>query len=301
LETVSTQDKDRIQQAVAWARDDKPAYAQLYPLLEGLFILQAEVRETLKVAPPDLDPVTVGTRREAGFPMLRRWELPLDTDGAEVILKGVQELIPDDNALLRTAHRELEAALLDHADQREELWRSFMHHDWEPWEEWVTTDEVDLASLIFLARSCIKPSIEKVARALLNRFPVAKEWLRGYCPVCGSLPSLLILEGEGEQKSYCSWCGSLWPIRRLQCPACDNQDHGSRGYLYVEAEPHYRVQYCEACGVYFKQIDARERLYPPFLPLEELTTLHLDLLAQRAGWKQAPSPSPVVYGEGSRV
>ncbi len=299
--TASTQGKDRIRQAIAWARDDKPAYAQLYSLLEGLFIVQAEVRETLTVTPPDLDPVTVRTRREAGFPMLRRWEFPLDLQAAEVILKGVQEILPADNALLKTAHRELEAALRDRGDRREDFWRSFMHHEWEPWEEWVTTNEVDLASLLFLARSCIKPSLEKVAEALLNRFPVGKEWLRGYCPVCGSLPSLLILEGEGEQRSFCSWCASLWPIRRLQCPACDNQDHASRGYVYVEAEPHYRVQYCEACAAYFKQLDVRERLYPPFLPLEELTTLHLDLLAQRAGWKQAPSPSPVVYGPGSRV
>jgi FdhE protein len=301
LVTESAPNKDRIEQAIAWARDDKPAYAQLYSLLEGLFILQAEVRETLKVAPPELDPVAVRTRLEACFPMLHRWELPLDLDAAEVILKGVENILPEDNALLRAAHRELEAALREVAGEREGFWRSFMHHEWEPWEEWVTTEEVDLASLIFLARSCIRPSLEKVAEALLDRFPVQKEWLRGYCPVCGSLPSLLILEGEGEQKAFCSWCASLWPVRRLQCPACDNQDHSSRGYLYVEAEPHYRVQYCEACGVYFKQIDMRERLYPPFLPLEELTTLHLDLLAQRAGWKQAPSPSPVVYGEGSRV
>jgi hypothetical protein len=35
----------------------------------------------------------------------------------------------------------------------------------------------------------------------------------------------------------------------------------------------------------------------PYFPLEEWTTLHLDLIAQRAGWKQPPSPSPKVYGD----
>ena len=44
-------------------------------------------------------------------------------------------------------------------------------------------------------------------------------------------------------------------------------------------------------------IDARERLDFPYLPLEEWTTLHLDLLAQKDGWKLPASPSPAVYTE----
>jgi FdhE protein len=68
------------------------------------------------------------------------------------------------------------------------------------------------------------------------------------------------------------------------------------GYLYPEGEPHYRVQFCRRCRMYFKLVDQRELLESLFLPLEEWTTLHLDFLAQRDGWQQPPSPAPAVYG-----
>jgi FdhE protein len=290
---------NRIEQALALAADEKPAYGMLYPFLEALFLLQADVAQSLVIALPPMDPMTAHTRWDAGSPLLQRWEFPVDLDAAESILKRLETSIPDDNTLLKKAHEELARAIRDRAGQREELWRSFLHHDWEPWEEWVATEQVDPASLIFLARSCLRPSVERVAESLIKQFPIPEDWLRGYCPVCGSLPSLLLLEGEGQRKSFCSWCASQWPTLRFQCPHCDNRDHASLGYLYVEAEPQYHIQYCRLCQTYFKQIDVRERLYPPYLPLEELTTLHLDLLAQRAGWKQPPSVSSVVYGDGA--
>lgn len=288
--------RDRIQQALALAADERPAYGMLYPFLEALFLLQSDVAASLVLSPPSMDLMTAHTRWDAGFPLLQRWEFPIDLNAAELVLKGLETCIPDENTLLKTAHGELTRAILERPVQREELWRSFLHHDWEPWVEWVATEQADLASLIFLARSCLRPSVEKTARDLTTKFSIPENWLRGYCPICGSLPSLLLLEGEGQRKSFCSWCGSQWPTLRFQCPQCDNRDHASLGYLYVEAEPHYHVQYCQACGTYFKQIDIREKLYPPYLPLEELTTLHLDLLAQRAGWKQPASVSSVVYG-----
>lgn len=298
--TPSVQSRDRIQQAMAWARDGKPAYGHLYGFLEGLFLLQSAVKESMNLTLPDIDPVRWRIQREAGFPMIRRWEFPLDLDGAEYILQGMAEHLPEENTLLKAAHGELSTAVSQRHDQREEFWRSFLHHEGEPWEEWVHTEGLDLASLFFLARNCLRPSLEWTAEELLGRLPVRDDWGRGYCPVCGSLPSMLVVEGEGARRCSCSWCGALWPVPRFLCPACDNRDHVSLGYLYVEAEPQYQVQYCEVCGSYFKQIDVRERLYPPLLPLEELTTLHLDLLAQRAGWKQPPSPSRIVYGEDDR-
>jgi formate dehydrogenase maturation protein FdhE len=69
--------------------------------------------------------------------------------------------------------------------------------------------------------------------------------------------------------------------------------------MMVEEEADYRIQYCRICKTYFKLVDTRERLNPTYFPLEEWTSVHLDLLAQSAGWKQPPSPSPAVYGEGA--
>lgn len=297
LKTDLNKEQEKIRQSISHARTEKPAYSDLYPFLESLFLAQLAAKEMLSLHQLEISPQLVETKWQEGFPLLKRWEFPVDTRAAEAILTRMEEHIPAHNHPLRQAHAAIQAALTRQPEHRGEIWRSFMHHEWEPWEEWVETGGEDIASLLFWARSGLRPSLEWVAEDLLSRFALPGSWLKGYCPVCGSLPSLLFVHGQGERRAHCSWCGSEWNLYRLQCPNCDNRHHESLGYLYTETEPHYHVHYCRLCKTYFKQIDLRERIDPAYLPLEEWTTLHLDLLAQRAGWKQAESPSPIVYGE----
>ena len=301
MKDLSLDPLQAIRTSLTWARARKPAYEELYPLLEGLFILQAEAAKTLRLKPLEPASELVQTKWGEGFPLLRRWDFPIDVQCAEEIRQGLERCIPEGNEQLKGALEALSMALDDHPTRQEEIWSCFLQHEWEPWEEWVDTGRIDVASLLFLARSCLRPSLEWTARDLLRRFPLPQSWLRGYCPVCGSLPALLMLQDEGERRGYCSWCSTTWELHRLQCPYCDNRFHESLGYIYVEDEPLYRIQYCRLCKCYFKLIDTREMLDFPYLPLEEWTTLHLDLLASKSGWNNPPSPSPTVYGDSEKA
>jgi FdhE protein len=297
LQTQSEETLKNIKRSIAAAIADKPAYKDFYPFLEALFLIQTQVKGSLKLRRLELSPELVQTKWAEGFSLLRRWDFPVDSEAAEAVLTHVKEHIPESNGQLQNAHSALTLALGGHPEQSGTVWQSFLHHEWEPWEEWVETEGIDISSLLFLARSCLRPSLEWVAEDLLKRYPLPATWLRGYCPVCGSLPALLFLRGEGERMGYCSWCGTTWGLHRLQCPQCDNRYHESLGYLYFEDEPLHRVQYCRLCKNYFKLIDTREQLDFPYLPLEEWTTLHLDMLAQKDGWKLAASPAPALYAD----
>jgi FdhE protein len=286
-----------IKQQCARAKSEKPAYGELYPFLEGLFVIQARVKDSLNLSSPDLLPDLVDMKWAEGSPLLRRWEFPLDLKAAAMVLAQVKDVIPESNHPFLNAHGVLSQALDRHPEQDQAIWRSFLEHEWEPWEEWLDTEELDVSTLLFLARSCLRPSLEWVAEDLLSKYPLPASWLKGYCPICGSLPALLFLRGEGERMAYCSWCGTTWGLHRLQCPTCDNRYHESLGYFDVEGESIYRVHYCRLCKSYFKLIDTRELLDFPYLPLEEWTTLHLDLLARQEGWQMPPSPSPAVYAD----
>jgi FdhE protein len=296
LKTGSDGEIEKIKQSVVLARKEKPAYGELYPFLEALFLVQIRSKSTIQLKPFEISSQMVQTKWEEGFPLLHRWEFPLDIEVAEDILVQTQKHIPAENKSLQTAHTLLVEALAKNSHQKETLWESFLQQEWEPWDEWGDMSETEVASVLFWARSALRPSIEWGAENLLSRFTMPEAWRKGYCPVCGSLPALLFLQNEGERKGYCSWCGTIWQLHRLQCPYCDNRYHESMGYFYVESEPHYRIQYCRVCKMYFKMIDVRERIELPYFQLEEWITLHLDLLAQRDGWTQPPSPSPAVYG-----
>ena len=296
---MSTQLNDElanIQTAFSRARAEKQAYAHLLPMLEALFTHQVRARCDVRLSEQAIDPESAKIKWKDGIPLLHRWNFPVDPDTSESLLAAIGPSIPEKNSQMRRVHELLSRTLVKQHQERDRIWQSFLHHEMEPWEEWFAVEEEDLPSLLFLARSCLRPSIEKTARRLREQLPLPAQWLKGYCPVCGSLPSLLFLQGTGEKMGYCSWCGTQWGLHRLQCPLCDNRDHQQLGYLFFEEERHYRIPYCSLCGTYFKLIDAREWTEPPYFPLEEWITLHLDLLAQKAGWKPAPSPSPQIYG-----
>ncbi len=123
---------------------------------------------------------------------------------------------------------------------------------------------------------------------------VNKYWENGFCPVCGSLPSLGVFGGnrDGGMSLVCSLCETQWNFRRLHCPFCGNDDQKGLGYLYSEAEEGYRINYCDKCKLYLKIVDVRKKgnAYP--YPIEDIITLPLDILAQEKGYKRL-SPNPL--------
>ncbi len=289
----------KIERALEAARRSKPAYKELYPFLERLFVGQQQVKSRIRMNPPDVPEEQAQSLWNKGRPLMYRWEFPVDLEACRGMLEVIEEAIPDNNRELTEAFEALTRALNRNASAQEEIWESFLHHEWDPWEEWVDTQGVDVASLLYLARSCLRPSLEWTVDHLRNRLSWQDIWKEGYCPLCGSLPSLLTLEEMGRRMAHCSWCGNSWRISRFQCPYCDNRRHDSLGYLYIEEEPHHRIYYCQECSHYFKAVDTRELLNPVWIPLEEWTTLHLDLLAQRSQWKTPPSPAPSIYDSES--
>ncbi len=284
-----------MRKAVAFARTAKPAYQELYAFLETVFSAQLEAKKNLSVSPVAMDATFILVQWRSGRPLLRRWDFPLDIHAAETVLKAVCKALPPHNRELSGACSALAEALGKNPSAKDAVWESFLHHEWNPWEEWVETTGVDLPSLLYVARSCLRPSVERTAEELLKTASSDNLWKEGHCPICGSLPALITLEGQGHRQAHCSWCGTPWRLARFQCPVCDNRRHESLGYLYAEEEPRYRIDYCRECRHYFKTVDTRELLWPIWVPLEEWTTLHLDLVAQRAGWKTPPSPAPAIY------
>jgi len=289
---------DEIQRAVALARVERPAYSHLYDFLEALFLANAGIRSRLHVDIPSIDNSLAKTKWENGFPLLNRWDFPIDTAAAEDLFAGIEESLPKKSQKLMHAYESLRRAIAAHSEHSSEFWCSFLEYETGPWQELLDMGPKTYpASVLFLARSAIKPSLELTARALLEIHALPPAWLKGYCPVCGSLPSLLYIHGEGARKAFCSWCATRWDLNRLQCPYCENRDHESLGYIGIEEEPQNRIIYCSVCKFYFKQIDVRELAYASYFPLEEWTTLHLDLLAHKTGWLQPPSPAPAVYAK----
>ena len=145
--------------------------------------------------------------------------------------------------------------------------------------------EVGADSLLFFGRALAAPFVS--AAADRARQCVDSRQLTGGCELCGSPPSIAELRaGDGKRVMHCSLCGQSHLVPRLDCPHCGSVDREGLVYLRVSADDPRWIEACEGCGKYVKVIDAR-RLPDDsaVIPLvEDVATVHLDLLAEREGY-----------------
>ncbi len=138
----------------------------------------------------------------------------------------------------------------------------------------------------------IRP-IYMLSASSLSDLLTHKAWARGYCPICGSPPTIGELQGkEGALHLRCGTCGSDWPFPRVRCHVCGNSDPQTLGILQLYDEPEAPfVRTCTKCRDYVKIITSFAPTSPELIPIEDLATLELDFIAQGASFSHAGASS----------
>ena len=125
----------------------------------------------------------------------------------------------------------------------------------------------------------------------------AAVWTQGYCPVCGSGPSIAYLDrpvfdeknaflagGGGKKHLHCSLCGTDWTFRRGACPFCGEEGAGVMEILKEAGNAlGERLDWCTRCKTYCPAVDLRERDTTPDLDVLALGMLHMDMVAAQKG------------------
>jgi FdhE protein len=146
----------------------------------------------------------------------------------------------------------------------------------------------NLAGVDYLALEAIKPWLELCASEVQDTVREGA-WSYEYCPVCGGSPIIGELsEEEGKKLLYCALCSTQWRYARLKCIFCGEADHKKLSYFSVEKDVRNRVDVCKSCKRYIKIVDRRQVTEPVFPDLENIATLHLDMVAQSKGYQARP-------------
>ena len=109
-------------------------------------------------------------------------------------------------------------------------------------------------SVLYFACSMIaSPALEALTGPILQQVPELF-WKEGFCPVCGSFPSIAVLSrpektalesligGGGKKFLHCSLCGHEWYFRRDTCPACQNAEPGTKEIFYASKAKQERTR-----------------------------------------------------------
>ena len=224
-----------------------------------------------------------------GFALLKKEDFPIDVEAAVSLFQSLCQIGKSATAHMAAEVGKIPLVFKEHKVNLQSL---LLEGGNEQTIHRAATDlGLDEVVLLFLIQNSIKPSIEAVREQLLGELD-PEMWRRSHCPVCGSLPSLNLLKGEGGKRySLCSYCSYQWRIDRSSCAVCGNKEQSSLEYFHGEEEEAFRIDLCDKCHHYIKTIDYRIlEASDPFL--EDLATLHLDVVAVQKGYAEA-APNPL--------
>ena len=152
--------------------------------------------------------------------------------------------------------------------------------------------------LLFVLETVLGPVIRTLAAhydAPWDARP--SSWMQGFCPVCGSFPSIGYLDkrvfdeknaflagGGGKKHLHCSLCGTEWHFRRGACPSCGKEGSGVMEFLRESENANgERIDWCTQCKSYCPTIDLRERGSVPDMDAMALGMMYMDIVAAQKG------------------
>lgn len=273
--------KNRIKQL----KKKRPACQDLLGFYQKVREEQEKSRPSLKIESVPLREEWKDLLKKEGFSLLEKKDFPLDLESSVALFHSLVRIGKEATPRMAEQIEKMEGLLNQNKLNLKKTFREIGKTD-----KIADKFGLDKKVLGFFVRESIRPSIEAGVVHLHGELD-PESWLKGYCPMCGSLPFLSLLKGEGGKRYLlCSFCGFQWRVERFFCPFCKNKDQSSLHYFFAEGEEIYRIDTCDGCHQYIKTFNARDfEMIDP--ELEDLATLHLDLLASDKGYKR-PVPSP---------
>jgi FdhE protein len=258
-----------------------PHYEELLDILGDILILREEYRQSMTDVFPPVDETLIAKKMSGGLPLIDfssgRLNLTKPKEYFLALLNIAEKRVPGETA-------ELSQKIQDGAlDFNKMVLGSFDIQTGEPPEEHQQEEEYfDLIEL-FLEES-LRPALEIIAQQYTDII-ARSGWSEGYCPICGKEPKIGQIRGEEGRFLFCNQCGFEWHFLRIKCPFCSNEEQQSLAYFTVEGDEKYRVDVCNECKRYIKIVDFREVKREPNLDVEDIATLHLDILANEEGYE----------------
>jgi FdhE protein len=275
--------KKRIQQL----KKSRPGYEDILDFYQKVKEAQDQVKDSLKIDPIKLKKEWKELLTKEGFSLIKKEDFPLDIEASSGLFQALCQIGKEANPHMAEQENKIQEAIKKKIDLKKLLKEGLKE---ERIEQIADEFGLDKKVFLFLVQNSIRPSIEAGMEQLRSEVD-SETWLKGYCPICGSLPSLSLLKEEvGKRYLLCSYCGYQWRIDRIICPFCNNKEQGSLQYFYAEGEETYRIDLCDKCHQYIKMVDQRI-MEEGDLILEDFATLHLDILASQKGYKR-PVPNP---------
>jgi len=262
----------------------RPSYVDLLSFYANVFMAQEEAEQYLHLELKQIPDQMLSLKAKEGFPLLQPSEFAIDKAVSTNLFKKICHVASGTNETLTTSASHILDAIHAEKFDFDLLFDNILNGNDTYFERVAEDINIEKKVLVFFTYSSIKPSLKAYAQAISDGNKSSIPWEKGFCPVCGNFPGIASLENGGGKFLFCNFCWNKWRVQRIFCPFCETEEQKALQYFYSEKESEYRVDTCNKCNKYIKTVDVRnlDRIFYP--PIEQISTLHLDMKAEELGF-----------------
>jgi FdhE protein len=294
VETV----QEKIQHRINQAQKEFPQYTALLSFWDKILSIQEAFGERIRAGLGEKEDPLWKLKTAEGFSLVSWQEVPVDGRLMSELFGSLCQATRETNPKFRQEIPRIEEWHEEKNRDFIEWTRLFLQEDGQPFTRKIRDYGLDADMMIFLFFNSWKPFLKFLALKMGSKVQTSQEsWGKGYCPVCGAMPLLAILQEDGKRSGVCGACETAWSLPRLFCPYCENTQPETLRYFFQEDQEGFRLDVCEACRHYLKTLDLRKKGMSPVPVIDDLLTTHLDLWAQKKGYKKLPLFSNVFWGK----
>ncbi len=284
-EIIINETAGRIKKTANAIKKLRPAYSKIVDFYEKIFTAQEKSMAKTDIKPAQLADDIIAIKAKEKFPLFNLSEFSVDVNSSRKLFKKICKIINKSENHMSSAAIEIFAANENKKIDFNELYSALLHDDDAAFVNIAAKLNAGRDALAFITYNSIKPSLSIFAESASKYLDKDNPWEKGYCPVCGNAPVISTFESDGQRFLTCSFCWHKWTITRLFCPFCENKESKSLHYLFSEDEKEYRIDVCDRCNKYIKNVDTRIIDRFVYLPLEQIASLHLDIMAKEKGFE----------------
>ncbi len=256
-----------------------PYYNELLEVLEEVLILREEYRRNMKQNIFPVDENLVEKKIAGGLPLIDfstgHFDLTEPRKYFLQLLEIAGKRVPGEAGDLA---QKIKDGAIDFSEMIHDYFCGVSADDFP-----VDSDDEQFDVIELFMEESLRPALEGVAEQyadLISR----SGWSEGYCPVCGREPKIGGIRKGERRFLFCNQCGFEWSFTHVKCPFCGNEEQKTLAYFAVEGEERYRVDVCNVCRRYIKMVDLSSGEDEVNLDVEDIATLHLDMLANEEGY-----------------
>lgn len=223
-------------------------------------------------------------RLKGGVPVIR--QAALMPDGAAIrevalsILPDMKKGLPAVAGDLETLEEGIRKGVVDVTG----ILHSFPENFRESVDGLAGRVSVEPSAVDFLLRTVARILLEKRAGEL-EELLKDMDWDKGYCPVCGALPAVSMVQEKGGQRwLHCAQCGHEWRFSRVICPCCGHEGQKGMTYYFVEGRDRESAFICEKCDKYLITLTKVGNLEDSDFEIAAMSLVHLDMIMQEKGF-----------------